>query len=311
MSNIEYFSFSKLEKFDQCPYAYKLRYEDKNFSQASSLAMELGTLAHKCKELIALDLIAGRKPDYGYIKEILYNGYDVEEDDVKCVSNNVEHICGVNELKEKYPFDWLEADNKSGKTYDQKIEIFIEHLSDMEKDLKWKPFAVEVPFEVEFCGKVIKGFIDKIDFDKDENFRIVDYKTSKAIFDDSKVKTSMQMFIYDMAVRKMYDKEPVEHIFDFIFLGKKQLACSKGFYVRGEKKLIKWFDEIDKCKETGDFIPKPTPLCHWCDFCETNTNADPNMKFLCQYHSLWTPSNKVFDVAQEYKKKDENNRFWF
>lgn len=318
MSNLEYFSFSKLEKFDQCPYLYKLKYVQKHYSSTSSLAMEIGTIAHKCKELIGLDLIAGRKPDYEWIKDVFYNGCDTDEDDVKSSEHHVEHILGALELKEKYPFDWVEADSKSGLTYDEKVTIFIEHLPDMENDLRWKPYAVELPFEFVFDDKyLIKGYIDKVDVDKDDNFRIVDYKTSKATFDEQKVKTSMQMIIYDMAIRKIYGKQPIDHMFDFIFIGKTQHACSPGYFTRGEKKLRKWFKDIEICKESGIYEPKPTPLCHWCDFCSTNGNADSSMKFLCPYHSLWTPSNKTFEVAQKYNvNSDETVKknkidFWF
>lgn len=314
MTGAESFSFSKLEKFDQCPYAFKLKYEDEHYSSTSSLAMEIGTIAHKCKELIACELIAGHKPDYNEITEVLFNGYDANESDVKSNQYDVTHIPGVKELKTKYPFDWITPDNKSGMDYDQKIEIFRSHLKDMEQDNVWHPLAVEVPFEFIYDGKwLIKGFIDKIDQNENGDLRIVDYKTSKAIFDDKKVKTAMQMVIYDMAVRKIYNKIPVEHVYDFIFINQRQRACSVGYYTRGERKLREWFEKIDKCRETGEYIPKPTPLCHWCDFCRTNANAQRDFKTLCPYCSLWTPSNKTYEVVQKYAAPTATKKvdFWF
>lgn len=318
MADKDYFSFSKLEKFDQCPFAFKLKYEEGNYSGASSLAMEIGTIAHKCKELIALDLINGISPNYTEIEHILFEGYDSTEDDKKSAEHNVTHILGINELKEKYPFEWMTPDNKSGLDYDQKLGLFRSHLKDMEADTVWRPIAVELPFEFLFDGEwVIKGFIDKIEENSlTGDIRIVDYKTSKTIFDDKKVKTSMQMIIYDMAVRQIYNVIPVAHIFDFIFIGQKQYACSPGYYSRGEKKLREWFKQIKECRETGEYSPKTSPLCHWCDYCKTNQNAPDNLKFLCPYHSLWTPTNKTFQVAQVYNNKTKDktaqkNSFWF
>ena len=66
----EKFSYSKLSVYDKCPYQFKLKYEDKYFSSTSSLALEIGTIAHKCMELIALDVMAGKKPDYQDIMAI-------------------------------------------------------------------------------------------------------------------------------------------------------------------------------------------------------------------------------------------------
>lgn len=313
----DYFSFSKLDKFNQCPFAFKLKYEDAHFSETSSLAMEIGTIAHKCKELIALDLMAGRSPDYREIERVLFEGYDSTEDDVKSSEHNIVHILGINELKKKYPFDWIAPDNKSGMDYDQKIGLFRSHLKDMEKDTLWRPIAAELPFEFIFDGEwIIKGFIDKVEKNQETGeLRIVDYKTSKAIFDEKKVKTSMQMIIYDMAIRNIYHVIPSSHLFDFIFIGQRQHACSPGYYERGEKKLREWFAEIKKSRETGEYIPKPSPLCHWCDYCKTNSNAQEDLKYLCPYYSLWTPTNKTYKVFQVYNNKPKENEkkidFWF
>lgn len=310
----EKYSYSKLSVFDNCPLRFKLRYEDKHFSSSSSLALEIGTIAHKCKELIAIDLIYGTKPDYSLIKDILFTGYYCHHNNVG-KDHNVDYIPGVEALKKKYSFDWIAEDTKSNLTYDQKVEIFLQHLPDMENDTEWHPIAVELPFAFDFDGNIISGFIDKVEQNSKGDLRVVDYKTSKATYDEAKLKTPMQMVIYDIAIQNIYGKAPVEHLYDFVFLGKTQLACSKGYEARGRKKLKKWFDSINGCRASGVYKPNPTPLCHWCDFCPTNPNAENKLKALCPYYSLWTPTNRVYDVAKEYTEKEEkvpqNTAFWF
>ena len=65
----------------------------------------------------------------------------------------------------------------------------------------------------------------------------------------------------------------------------------KNYMNSGIKKLDKLFKGI----EAQEFDPKPSPLCHWCEFCKTNKNAleEKNYKYLCPYHSLWTRENPV------------------
>ena len=312
----EKFSYSKLDLFDKCPYRFKLKYEDKNFSSSTSIALETGTLAHKIKELVALDLIAGKKPDYASIEDVFIHGYKPSDSEKTAKDKTEEgYILGIEELKKKYWETWCDADNKSGMNYDQKTKLFLEHLKDTENDPYWHPIAVEMPFDFLFDDKyLMHGFIDKLDEDKNGNIRVVDYKTSKAAYDDKELKTPLQMVAYDYGVMNEYDKLPTTHMYDFIFINETRLACSKGYFTRGQNKLRKIFDNLEQCRATGEFQPKPTPLCHWCDFCATNPDADPKLKGLCPYHALWTPNNRTFEVKNKYVygqpiKKQED--IWF
>lgn len=287
---------------------FKIKYEDKKYPSANSLALEIGSIAHKGKELVAEALVRGEQPDYYYIKNIVENGYEDKE------NKRNPHITGVKELKEKYFSDWQTADEKSGLSYEEKLEIYFNGLFDTEQDKEWKPILVEAKFNFMFRDKYnFSGFIDKVDQNSLGDLRIVDYKSSKQLFEDKDIKTPMQMVIYDFGVEVNMGKLPIKHLYDFIFLGKTQPACSKGYLKRGETKLNKLFDRLENCRSTGLYEPKPTPLCHWCDFCKTNSNAVEQYKYECPYHSLWVPNNKTFEVAQKFngmtatKTKD----FWF
>jgi hypothetical protein len=287
---------------------FKKKYEEKKYSFKSSLAFEIGSIAHKGKELVAKALIEGDKPDYEHIKWIVENGCTEHG------NTRNPRILGTKELKEKYFFDWIKTDDKSGLTYEEKLEIFFNALPLMEIDTIWKPIAIEMPFEFTYNEKyLMHGFIDKIDQNNEDDLRVVDYKSSKKVFDEKEIKTPLQMVIYDMAVQNKFNKTPIEHIYDFIFLGKEQRACSKGYLKLGQTKLDKLFDKLQECRHTGIYTPKPSPLCRWCEFCETNPDADEQLKYECQYHSLWTPSNKTFEVKKKFEAETEKKTtdFWF
>jgi hypothetical protein len=161
---------------------------------------------------------------------------------------------------------------------------------------------------------IFKGFIDRIDINSNGELRVVDYKTSNAPYDEKKLTTPLQMVIYTIACQSLYNKTPIEHRYDFIFLGTSQNACSKGYLKRGMKKINKLLDEVGECLEKDEYPPKPTPLCHWCSF--SKTCPDSEQKFhLCEYYSLWTPYEKTFDVNKKYGEptsihlNDTNNPF--
>lgn len=302
--NLPMFSHSKIEQFLNCPYAYNLKYNEEKRSDDTTLALELGSLLHKILEIKGHWIKLGLDIDFDKLYNTIEIGY--EEQDEK----TSEKLRGIKALKRSYFEDWFAKDNASGMTYEDKLKLFKSTVLQNEMtDTKWKPVYFELPFEFVWNNRcIIHGFIDRVDL-KDGEFRVVDYKTSKKVFDDTKVKTSQQFGIYACAILNMFGKLPVEYEYDFILLNQTQQAMSKGWEKRFIKKIEKALDAIDKCNETKIFSPKPCPLCYYCNFCSNNPNAK-EYQDECVYYSLWTPTNKSFEVNKEFNildfKADKN-----
>lgn len=337
LNKIPKFSYSRLDTFDSCRHKYKIKYIDGKYSFTSSLALEIGSIAHKVKELKGLWTIVheknirdkhnklkinicflkekkNHKPqklkkfkgkvivkpliiDYELLENIFYNG--CEDLDMK---GKPIRLTGVNELKTKYLTDYYAKCNKTGMTYDEKCELFLKELREKDMvDEEWKVVAVEQEFSVEYNGRcVLFGFIDRVDMNKDGDIRVVDYKTSKSVFDDSKIKTPLQMFVYALACKEIYGRYPIECLYDFVFIGAEQLGGTKGWLKRGEKKLTKILDAIDECAKTGVYKPSATPLCYWCSYASHTPLGDPKFKLECDYHLKWTPTSKTFAKKNEW-----------
>jgi RecB family exonuclease len=324
-TKLEKISYSRISTFEQCPRRFLLKYEQGKKSETKSLALEIGTISHYGKELVGLALINSQKPDYEAIREIVMAGYDeqtvkIHDEDGEQVggkAHETTHVLGIRELKEKYFFQWLEKDDKSGIDYDEKLGIYFRDLPLLEAATEWKPVACELEFDIDYAGLFrLYGFIDRIDQNAAGEYRVVDYKSSRKVFDDKYIATPLQMFIYTLAVEHMYQATPMAHIYDFMFLGKTQHSCTKGYYKRGTTKLLKLYNELSVCRETAEFKPKPSPLCHWCDYCRTNKDAADDFKDECPYYSLWTPNNKTFDVHMKYDgevadAEPKAKGFWF
>lgn len=298
---LPYISYSKLSNFEKCPLSHKLKYVDKNFSNKSTLAMEIGSILHKGLELKGEMIMNGcSEIDYEYLKDIIEHGYTEKTD------KSENHILGVSELKKKYFEEFYAPDNKSGMNYEQKMKIFYDEVlpTRMLPGI-WTPIATEQKFEFVYDNRVIiHGFIDRIDKDSDGRIRITDYKSSKDVFREADIKTPMQHITYDLACILLYGKPADEHEYDFILIDKIQGAndgvCSKGYLKRGINKLDKILNAMDEMEQASEYPPKPTPLCYWCNFHSDSPNADPKFAGLCEYHSLWTPENKTFATLNPY-----------
>lgn len=272
--NEERYSYSKLDTFEQCPYKYKLIYLDNHYIKSDTIATDLGTAIHATEEAIGKSLINGENPDYAYL------------------IGNLEKTRYT--LKERYLKDFYALD-KSGRTYDQKIDGYINKgIYRLEKRLKENPYEIiglEKEFFLEFGEYTFHGFIDRIFFDKINNEYIIeDIKTYPKAIPLENLRTPLQHVIYTLALRSIV-KENIRCTYDLPFCDLTQNVLS-GYVSRGINKLNQIFREI----KSSDFHPNPTPLCHWCVFSGTYPNQPDEAKNLCPFYSLWTKQNKTKEV---------------
>lgn len=298
------FSYSKMEVYKNCPYQYNLKYNQKKFTDDTSIALELGSLLHyileqKGKMLTRNTGSLFEQPfvNYEWLGELMFNGVTETDEKTK------EHLLGINALKKKYFETWYEKDNASGMTYEDKMQVFDKVLhNEMEWSYEnefWRPYLFEYEFEFVWHDRaIIKGFIDRID-KKDEEYQTIDYKTSKKVYDSSKLATSLQFGIYALAILNDFGVLPSQSKYRFILLDETQSALTKGWEKRLIKALDSIFDKIDADNASGIWVPKPTPLCYYCNFCKNNPSAH-EYNTECEYYSLWRPDNKTFECNRKW-----------
>lgn len=284
-------SYSRIDVFKTCKYRYKLQYIEKHYSDTTSLALELGTLCHKCMELKYM--YKGNKMDK--ILNIFSKGY----------KDDKENILGLEELIDKYGFEYYDINEKSGMSVEDKVNIFLNKLKNENIDSEWKTIGLEVPFVIIFENKAkIRGFIDRVDQNiHTKAIRVVDYKTNNMPYDKKDLATPLQMYIYSLACKELYGQYPEECIYDMLFHDTQQIGGTKGYMDRGFKALNKILDSMIYYQDLGNehLEPKPSPLCHFCSYCETNPNADEWDKTLCEYYCKWTRANRTFEVNKKWQ----------
>ena len=295
------YSHSKLEVYENCPYRYGLQYEQGKRSDETTLALELGIVCHKVYETAS---------QLWRQETVNYN--EINYDDLKFLleyGDTDEKISGIKDLSKKYFEEWYEPDSE-GHTYSWKMGQFDKGLHEYVEGFNyngWIPFKEEYDFEFVFNNRaIIHGFIDAILINAEGDLKCIDFKTSKKLFPDNKIPTSQQFSIYCMGMLNNFGKLPVQCDYKFILLNQEQNALTTGFAKRIVKKLNNVLDNIDKNSENGVFIPSPTPLCFWCSYSSTNPKA-VQYKNECEYYSLWTPTEKKWDVNERFNDIDLTN----
>lgn len=267
------------------------------YSFSDTISTELGSILHKGLEMKANYIMDKKEIDYDAIVSTVENGcFDQGP-------NGMVHLSGTTELKDKYLDLWYDIDPKSGMNYDEKLYKFFKSV--LPTRVNETVVGAEVPFEFVYNERaIIHGFIDRVDL-LPAGYKVTDYKSSKAVFHEEKIKTPMQFVIYDLACKFLYGEYPIGHEYDFILLDKSQTErdglCTKGYLKRGIRKLDKILDDLDTMEV---FPPKPTPLCYWCDYCENGILSDSKYSDACEYYSLWKPDNKVFKVNKKFEVEE-------
>ena len=306
-------SYSRLDTGANCLMKYNLKYIQKQSAPQDSIALSLGTLCHKVLELKARFIIDKEDVDYKFLEHVLFNGIEETTD------KGSEYIQGVEQIKKHFGYEiWYEPDNASGINYEEKIhkfrtEIIPNYLNDISE---WKPFETEMRFdfvynygtkenpkEIHFFGFIDIAF--KKLFQDILSIKVGDYKTSKKVFDKVKVTTSLQHFIYGLAIYVKYGILPEKYEYFFVLINEFQMANTKGYLERGLKKLDKILNTLDLAQKDKEYKPSPSPLCYWCDYCYTNPNAVEPYKNLCKFYSLWKPSNKTYLVNQKWEDRNK------
>ena len=133
------------------------------------------------------------------------------------------------------------------------------------------------------AGIPLIGAIDKLVELDSSTLLVIDYKTSKSVPDTEKLKTDMQLSMYNMVVKKLYPE------YDRIVLGLDMLRKGDIVYTyRTDEELAEFEEyltaihkEMSSLKEK-DAVPSVNFLCGWCDYrnvCDKYNDICANSEF--------------------------------
>ena len=273
---LDRYSYSKISTYKQCPFKFKLKYEDKNYLFSANIATDFGSLVHAIEEDIATAIQTNSQINYVALK----NKFIIES----------------RKIAQKYPTEFFSPD-KSGRTYKEKMYLYLESaIYRLERFMKQHPelciIGIEQKFEYNYDGvHSFNGSIDRA-FQNINTGEILiqDIKTWAVPAQNSELKAPLQFAVYMMAAEKLWNI-PISQIkceYDLPLCDITQAALSEDIVAEGKPTLDKLFKGI----QDKNFRPTITALCHWCEYnpltnpeiLETKPNA------ICPYFSTWQKS---------------------
>ncbi|WP_329408191.1 RecB family exonuclease [Streptomyces sp. NBC_00704] len=239
---------SRAGDFMQCPLLYRFRVIDR-LPEKPSPAATRGTLVHAVLERLFDAPAAERTAPRA--KSLIPGQWD--------------------RLRESRPeVVELFADDPEGERlagWLAEAERLVERWFTLEDPTRLEPAERELFVETELeSGLRLRGIIDRVDVAPSGEVRIVDYKTGKAPRPEYAEGALFQMKFYALVVWRL--KNVVPRRLQLVYLGSGDVLTYDPVLAdleRVERKLLALWEAIRLATRTGEWRPRPTKLCGWCD----------------------------------------------
>ncbi|MER5543710.1 RecB family exonuclease [Streptomyces sp. CG4] len=239
---------SRAGDFMQCPLLYRFRVIDR-LPEKPSAAATKGTLVHAVLERLFDAPAAERTAPRA--KALIPGQWD--------------------RLRESRPeVTELFADDPDGERlagWLAEAERLVERWFTLEDPTRLEPAERELFVEAELeSGLRLRGIIDRVDVAPTGEVRIVDYKTGKAPRPEYSEGALFQMKFYALVVWRL--KRVVPRRLQLVYLGSGDVLTYDPVPAdleRVERKLHALWEAIEQATQTGEWRPRPTKLCGWCD----------------------------------------------
>ncbi|MCP9999974.1 RecB family exonuclease [Streptomyces sudanensis] len=160
-----------------------------------------------------------------------------------------------------------DADGERLARWLREAEELVERWFTLEDPTRLEPAEREVFVEAELeSGLRLRGVIDRVDVAPSGEVRIVDYKTGKA----PRPEYGGGRAVPDDVLRAggVAAEGVLPRRLQLVYLGSGDVVTYDPVMAdlrRVERKLLALWEAIGRATETGDWRPRPTKLCGWCD----------------------------------------------
>lgn len=239
---------SRASDFMQCPLLYRFRVIDR-LPEKPSAAATRGTVVHAVLERL-FDAPAAERTAVGARA---------------MVPGEWEKLLAKRpELAELFAED---AEGERLAQWLAEAESLVERWFSLEDPTRLEPADRELYVETVLdSGLQLRGFIDRVDVAPTGEVRIVDYKTGKAPRPQFAEGALFQMKFYALVMWRL--RGVVPRRLQLVYLGSGDVVTYDPGEadLRGvERKLLALWEAIRLATATGDWRPRPTKLCGWCD----------------------------------------------
>jgi putative RecB family exonuclease len=243
---------SRAADFMRCPLLYRLRVIDR-LPEKPSEAATRGTVVHAVLERLFDAPAAERTADRAR----------------SMVAGEWERLLAARpELAELFGAAEGVADAAALTAWLESAERLVDRWFALEDPTRLEPAERELYVETVLeSGLTLRGFVDRLDVaPATGDLRVVDYKTGKAPRPQFADEPLFQMKFYALVLWRL--RGVVPRRLQLVYLGSGDVVTydpTEQDLLTTERKLLALWEAISAATRSGDWQPRRTPLCGWCD----------------------------------------------
>ncbi len=245
---------SRAGDFMRCPLLYRFRVIDK-LPEKPSAAATRGTVVHA-------------------VLERLFDVPATERTPVRArsmVAGEWERLLAARpELAQLFADEAAPAEEEAAQRLARWLadaEALVERWFTLEDPSRLEPAERELYVETELeSGLRLRGYVDRLDVAPTGDLRVVDYKTGKAPRPEYAAEPLFQMKFYALVLWRL--RGVVPRRLQLVYLGSGEVVTydpGEPELLAVERKLEALWEAIQRATASGDWRPRPSRLCDWCD----------------------------------------------
>ena len=236
---------SRASDFMACPLLYRFRVIDQ-IPETPDPAAARGTLVHAVLERL-FDLPAGERTlaEAATLLRPVWDELVAAEPEAAELFGDADQLAG-----------WLDEARTLLETYfaledprclePAERELYVEHVLDSKL--------------------LVRGYVDRLDVNRAGQIRVVDYKTGRSPREIFEAKALFQMKFYALTIWRSRGVIPA--LLQLIYLGNGEILRyepDEADLLATERKVNALWTAIARAMESGDWRPRKSALCDWCD----------------------------------------------
>ena len=240
------YSYSRLEKFQNCPHQYKLTYINKIEAEEEGIEAFMGKMVHTTLEKVYKDLRMSKSDSLDDVWAYYKQEWNKNWHDNIVITKKEFTAENYFETGQKC----IERYFKRFKPFNQAIAVWIEN---------------KVFFELGLYK--FNGVVDRLDKLPDGSFEIHDYKAGGYLPSQEDMDGNRQLALYQIAVQQEWnDIDNVRLVWHYLQYDQDIISTrTSGQLEEVKKDCIALIERIETEK---DFRPTPSSLCDWCPYWE-------------------------------------------